>query len=167
LSSVKLQLRWLCFVLLTFSCHYRMGMPASLHAGDEGVFVSPTQNVSGEMQVEAPMTAALRRAFFDSGQLGRDESPWHLESKLLTLSSAPLVASEGRLPNYRLTASIEVVLTERGEERNRAVVDAAEDFPAGADALFSETNRSLAIDRVTERLAQLALRQLATARGAP
>ncbi len=144
------------------ACHYRLSSPSAISAPGTVVFVAMTTNRSQEVEFETAVNAALRQTLFESGQLGADSSAMRLESEILAVSSGPLVASAGRLPNYRLTASVELVLREGVLERKRLVVSAEEDYPAGADALYSETNRAVALQRAAETLAKEALRQLAS-----
>jgi Lipopolysaccharide-assembly len=143
------------------SCQHRLSVASSIAPTGEAVGVRPALNLTQEANVEVMLTRALRQKLAEHGELGVESSTLQLESTVVGVSSVPLVASTGRLPNYRLAVAVEVVLRRDGVEQKRVSLSAQDDYPAGADALFSETNRSLALERATNTITTEALERLA------
>ncbi len=143
------------------SCQHRLSVASSIAPVGEAVGVAPSVNQTQEANVEVTLTRAFRQKLAEHGELGIDSSALQLESKVVAVSSAPLVASVGRLPNYRLSLAVEVVLRREGLEQKRFQLSTQDDYPAGADALFSETNRAIALERATNTIATEALERLA------
>lgn len=148
---------------LAAGCGYRFRAPASdLPAGLPSVHVPVFSNTTSEPGAEAFFTQALREQYLRAGRLGNDGAPGRIEGTLLAVSSAPLVASPGRLPNYRFQATVRLVLFKEGVAVNTVQVAGGEDYPAGADVLSSETNRGAALRRLAESLMREGAERLAT-----
>lgn len=154
--------RWLLALLVT-GCGYRVVAPVSeLPGGLRAVHVPVFANQTSEPGAEAFFTQALRESYLRSGRLGGVEAPGRIEGVLLSVSSFPLVASPGRLPNYRMVASAQLKLVKDGAALNTVTVSGGEDYPAGADVLASETNRGAALRRLAEALMREGAERLAT-----
>jgi hypothetical protein len=144
-------------------CGYRFRAPASdLPTGLTSVHVPVFANATSEPGAEAFFTQALREHFLRAGTLGGEGAPGRIEGTLLAVSSAPLVSSPGRLPNYRFQATARLVLLKDGVAVNTVQVSGGEDYPAGADVLSSETNRGAALRRLAEGLMREGAERLAT-----
>ena len=145
------------------SCGYRFAAPNSkLPQGITRVQVPVFNNRTAEPGADALFTEALREHLFRAGRLGDASSGATIEGELTGVSSGVLAASPGRLPNYRLNASLTLVLKKNGALVARADVAGGEDFPAGADVLWAETYRAAALRRLAESLTREGLEQLAT-----
>ncbi len=155
---------FLALALLAASCGYRLAAPHStLPGGVTRVHVPVLSNRTAEPDAEALFTRALRDHLHRAGRLADADAPARLVGELVSVSSAPLVASPGRLPNYRLTATLVVTLERDGAPPVRAEVSGGEDFPAGADVLWAESYRAAALARLADALAREALDRLAAA----
>jgi hypothetical protein len=109
-------------------------------------------NQTSEAGAEALLTEALREVYLRSGRLGGATAQARIEGVLVTVASLPLVASPGRLPNYRLQATVQLTLIKDEVVLKTVTVAGGEDYPAGADVLSSEVNRGTALRRLAESL---------------
>ncbi len=157
-------MRWLAFVFLVVTaCGYRVVAPVSeLPGGLSSVHVPIFSNQTSEPGAEAFFTQALRENYLRAGRLGGADAPGEIRGALVGVSSFPLVASPGRLPNYRFQASVQLTLVRNGVAVNTVSVSGGEDYPAGADVLSSETNRGAALRRLAETLMREGAERLAT-----
>ena len=120
------------------------------------------KNNTSEPGAEALFTDALRELYLRSGALGGESSEAVVEGTLVSVSSIPLVSTPGRLPNYRVNIVVSLRLL-RGPQQLKAVtVSGGEEFPGGADLLWSETWRGAAIRRVAEEMMREGAERLAT-----
>lgn len=155
-------MRALLFIVLS-GCGYRVVAPVSeLPGGLHSVRVPVFANLTSEPGAEAFFTQALRESYLRAGRLGGAESAAQIDGALVGVSSQPLVASPGRLPNYRLLASVRLSLVRDGTQLSSITVSGGEDYPAGADVLASETNRGTALRRLAESLMREGAERLAT-----
>ncbi|MBL8921043.1 MAG: hypothetical protein JNJ54_19430 [Myxococcaceae bacterium] len=153
----------LAFAVLAASCAYRVVAPASeLPGGLTSVHVPVFINQTSEAGAEAFFTQALRETYLRAGRLGGADAPGRVEGALVAVSSFPLVASPGRLPNYRFQATVKLTVVRDGAALNTVQVSGGEDYPAGADVLSSETNRGAALRRLAESLMREGAERLAT-----
>lgn len=153
----------LALLLLAAGCGYRFTVPnASLPAGLSSVRAPLFENRTSDPGAEAVFTEALRQHLHRAGRLGGEAAAGELRGVVVTLSTTPLVASPGRLPNYRLTATVDLQLFKGDAAVGRAQVTGSEEFPAGADVLWTETNRSTALHRLADELTREGLGQLAS-----
>lgn len=147
--------RWalVLWALAASGCGYTVRSALSRLPGEaRAVEVPVLENRTSEPNAEVFVTQALRDVYQRAGLLGPGDC--RLEGALVELSSGPLIASPGRLPNYRLSGRAELRLL-RGQVVLKAVsASAAEEFPSGADVLWSETYRALALRRLAEALAR-------------
>ncbi len=159
--QLSLGLAWL--VVLVSACGYRVIAPVSeLPRGLSSVEVPVFANATSEPGAEAFFTQALRESFLRAGRLGGAEAPGRIDGTLLGVASSPLVASPGRLPNYRLQATVRLNLVKDGAVIQSVQVSGAEEYPAGADVLSSETNRGAALRRLAESLMREGAERLAS-----
>jgi hypothetical protein len=144
--------------LVGLSCVYRLRVPdGQLPRMAVPVFTNQTS----EPQLEAVFTQATREMLAQAGRLGTDAEASVLRGEVSQVSLAPLVRSpDRRLPNYRVTATVTLRLMRGAELLSQAQGSAAEDFPAGADILWLETNRGAALRRVAELAVRDALDKL-------
>ncbi|MBE2253838.1 MAG: hypothetical protein IAE78_30185 [Myxococcus sp.] len=150
-------------MLVVTGCGYRVVAPVrELPQGLVSVQVPVFANQTSEPGAEAFFTQALRENYLRAGRLGGEDAPGRIEGVLLSVSSFPLVASPGRLPNYRFLASAQLKLVKNGVLVNAVTVSGGEDYPAGADVLSSETNRGAALRRLAETLMREGAERLAT-----
>jgi hypothetical protein len=158
--------RWLALGVLAWAlwgCGYRLRAPASaLPKGLSAVEVPVFANATSEPGAEGFFTQALREHYLRAGRLGGAGAPARVEGTLLTVSSAPLVFSPGRLPNYRFQATVQLVLVRAGAVLDTVQVSGDEDYPAGADVVSSETNRGAALRRLADALMREGAERLAT-----
>lgn len=152
---------WLLLSLT--GCGYRVVAPASeLPGGLRQVHVPIFANATSEPGAEGFFTQALRENYLRAGRLGDASAPGRIDGTIVSVSSFPLVASPGRLPNYRFQASVRLALVREGVALNTITVTGGEDYPAGADVLSSETNRGAALRRLAESLMREGAERLAT-----
>lgn len=153
----------LVLLLLLTSCGYRFVAPNStLPKGVDKVQVPVFRNNTSEPGAEELFTDALRELYLHSGKLGDDSSETQIEGTLLSIYSTPLVASPGRLPNYRVNIVVALKLMRGPQQLNQVVVSGGEEFPSGADLLWAETWRGAAIRRVAEAMMREGAERLAT-----
>lgn len=149
-------------VLLAFGCTYRFVTPdRALLRGGPPLFVPVFANQTSETGAEAHFTQALREALAQASALGDRGSEQSLEGTVVAVSSGPLLASPGRMPNYRLSASVVLKHVRGGAVLAQVTASGAEDFPAGADVLWLETNRAAALRRLADVVIRDGLDQLA------
>lgn len=130
-------------------CGYRFVVPdARLPGGTGRVQVPVFANGTPESGAEAFFTEATREALLRAGTLGDEASPDVLEGNVVGINSGPLVAGPGRLPNYRMTATVVLTLKRAGKPVASVTASANEDFPPGADVLWLESNRGAALRRL-------------------
>ena len=151
----------LVLLALAAGCGYRFGVPLGRLAVDGRAVAAPLfENRTAEPGAEALFTAAAREALARAGTLAPRDEGLVLRGAVEDVSTAPLVAAPGRLPNYRLSATLAVALWKDGVQVAAATVTGHEESPPGADALGSETYRGLALRRLAERVAVEALERL-------
>ena len=150
-------------ILLAAACGYRFTAPSSaLPEGIQKVRVPVFVNATSEPGVEALFTQALRDQLLRAGRLGGDAEPATVEGRVLAVSSAPVVASPGRLPSYRLSALVNLKLSQGARAVTEVTVSGTEDFPSGADVLWSEANRGAALRRLADSLMRDGAERLAS-----
>ena len=99
--------------------------------------------------------------YLHAGKLADDSAEVQVEGTLLSISSTPLVATPGRLPNYRVNIVVALKLMRGPQQLNQVVVSGGEEFPSGADLLWAETWRGAAIRRVAEAMMREGAERLA------
>jgi hypothetical protein len=149
--------------LLVAACGYRVVAPVSeLPGGLSSVHVPIFSNRTSEPGAEAFFTQALRENYLRSGRLSGTDSLGEIRGVLWAVSSAPLVNSPNRLPNYRFQAIVQLTLLRSGVALSSITVSGSEDYPAGADVLSSEMNRGAALRRLAEGLMREGAERLAS-----
>ncbi len=137
---------------------YRIVAPNSvLPGGMSSVSVPVFINRTAEPSAEVQFTQALRESLMRAGRLGDDGSADSLQGEILAVSAGPLLSSVGRLPTYRLQCVIALTLKHGDAVVQRVDQPGFEDFPPGADVLWLETNRALALRRLADRVVADAL----------
>jgi len=150
-------------LILAGGCGYRFVTPNStLPKGVTAVQVPVFKNNTSEPGAEALFTDALRELYLHAGKLGDEGSEARIEGTLLSVTSIPLVATPGRLPNYRVNISVGLRLLRGPQLLNSIVVVGGEESPGGADLLWSETWRGAAIRRVAGDMMREGAERLAT-----
>ncbi len=152
-------------LLATAGCGYRFVTPNStLPKGVTWVQVPMFKNNTAEPGAEALFTDALREVYVRSGQLADSdtEAEARVEGTLLSVSSLPLVATQGRLPNYRVNIAVSLRLMRGPVQLNAITVTGGEEIPGGADLLWSEIWRGAAVRRVAESMMREGAERLAT-----
>ncbi len=158
----------LAALFLASCASYRFVAPGStLPEGVRSVSVPVFENATSEPGAEAPFTDAFRQGLQRAGRLGGDASEAVLEGKLLGVGSQTAIAAPNRLPTYRLAATLALKLTKNGRVLAQQTWTATEDFPSGADVLWSETNRQAALSRLAETMAHEGLEWLSSAKPPP
>ncbi|MBL9039377.1 MAG: LptE family protein [Archangium sp.] len=149
--------------LLLTGCGYRFIAPAStLPAGLKSVHVPVFVNATPEAGVEALCTQSLRDVYLRNGLLGGEGADGRIEGTVVSVSSVPLTVSPRRLPNYRLAMVVTLKLMRGTTPIHAVTVTGGEEFPGGADMLWSETWRGAAMRRVIDNLMREASERLAT-----
>ncbi len=158
---------WLVVALcLGGGCGYRFVTPdRAVLRGGQAFFVPVFANDTSETGAEALFTQALRDVLAQASALGGSNADQVLEGTVTAVSSGPLLASPGRMPNYRLTASVVLRHKQGGRLVAEVTASGAEDFPAGADVLWLESNRAAALRRLAEVVIRDGLDQLALQAG--
>jgi hypothetical protein len=138
-------------VLLLLSCGYRFTtVGGALPEGVRTVRAPVFDNRTSEPAAEALFTTAFREQLVRAGKLGDDDAEAVVEGALETVGSSPILASPGKLPTWRLSATVALKLTRGGRVLAEARVTGAEDYLAGADLLLTEANRQAALGRLAE-----------------
>lgn len=159
-GNSALSLTVLC--ALSSGCGYRFVTPNStLTKGVEAVQVPVFKNNTSEPGAEALFTDALREQYVRNGKLGDENTETRVDGTLLSVTSNPLVGTPGRLPNYRVNIVVGLKLMRGPLQLNAIVVTGGEEFPGGADALWSETWRGAAVRRVAESMMREGAERLA------
>lgn len=144
------------------ACGYRFVTPdRALLRGGQAFFVPVFANDTSEPGAEALFTQALRDALAQASALGGRGADQVLEGVVTNVASGPLLASPGRMPNYRLSASVVLRHRQGGRVVAEVTANGAEDFPAGADVLWLESNRAAALRRLADVVIRDGLDQLA------
>lgn len=156
-------MRWAWLVLALSGCGYRLVPPSStLPGGLTAVYVPLFTNATSEPGAEAFFTQALRENYLRAGRLGSENAPGRVEGAIVAAASAPLVvASPGRLSNYRFQVTVRLTLFRGGTVLDTVTVTGGEDYPASADVLSSETNRGAALRRLADTLMKEGAERLA------
>ncbi len=148
-------------VLLLSACRYQFVHPqGQLPTSGAQVWAPVFQNRTSEPGAEAFFTQAFREQLSRAGALGTSDAAATLEGTLESVSGTPLIASAGKLPSYRLSATLSLKLSEGGAQKATARVDGTEDYLSGADVLLTEANRQAALRRLAEVLARDGFEQL-------
>lgn len=149
--------------VLLAGCGYRFVTPNStLPKNVSTVQVPVFKNNTSEPGAEALFTDAMRELYAQNGKLGDENSESRVEGTLLSVTSSPLVATPGRLPNYRVSIVVGLRLMRGAQLVSSVVVTGGEESPGGADLLWSETWRGAAIRRVAESMMREGAERLAT-----
>ncbi len=156
-----LTLTWIV-ALGGWGCGYRFLTPGSTFPGGVRTVAVPVfTNTTSEPGLEALLTGLVREHVLRAGRLANGTAEATLEGTVLGLSSSqPVLAVQGRT-TYRVGLSLQLVLRKGGAVVGQATASGAEDYPAGADVLWTETHRSQALQRLAEQLAREALDRLA------
>lgn len=135
--------------LVVAGCGYRFVVPDSVLPGTpERVRVPVFANDTSEAAADMLFTEATRELLLQAGKLGGEGTPHVLEGLVQSVNFTPVIASPSRrLPNYRLSVGVLLTLKKEGVVVGRAAGVASEDFPAGADVLWLETNKAAALRR--------------------
>lgn len=150
-------------VLVATGCGYRFVTPNStVPPGVAKVQVPVFKNNTSEPGAEALFTNALRELYLRNGKLGDENTEARIEGTLMTVSSVPLVSTPGRLPNYRVNIVVGLKLMAGDRQLNSIAVTGGEEFPGGADLLWSETWRGAAVRRIAESMMREGAERLAT-----
>ena len=155
--------KWLLVAMAATGCGYRFVAPNStLPKGIEAVQVPVFKNNTAEPGAEALFTDALRELYLHNGKLGDENTEARVEGTLVSVASLPLVGTAGKLPNYRVNIVVQLQLVKGAQALTIITVTGGEEFPGGADLLWSETWRSAAIRRVAEAMMREGAERLAT-----
>ena len=119
-------------------------------------------NATAEPSAEAFFTQALRDQLQRSGTLGGDAADARIEGTLLSVSSGPMVASPGKPPSYRLSATVELKLLRGGAVLAQAQVTHEEDFLTGGTLLLTEANRQAGLRRLADVMMREGYERLCT-----
>lgn len=134
-------------------CGYRFTAPGGpLPQGLKAVRAPLFENATQEPGAEVLFTQALREQLERSGTLGDSATEPHVRGAVTGISGGPLVSTPGRLPNYRLSATVRLVLVSKGADLVSTEVTGAEDYPPGADLLLTEANRAAALRRLADSM---------------
>ncbi len=162
-------------------CGYRFQaggapLPEGIRTLSSPVFVNRTP----EPGVEAIFTQALREQLARSGVQGGEVSDAKVFGEVLSLGGGPtLIASDGKLASYRITAWVRLRLVREERTLNEVTVVGSEDYvPARqyippttgggsfitveGDVLLSEAQRGAAVRRLADTLMRDAYARLTT-----
>jgi hypothetical protein len=140
-------------VLLAASCGYRFTAPGGpLPRGIRAASVPMMSNATPEPSAETLFTQALREQLLRAGTLGGDAADARIEGTVTAVSSGPMIATPGKLPAYRITATVELKLLRGGEILSQAIVTGDEDVLSGANLLGTEANRQAGLHRLADSL---------------
>lgn len=155
-------LRALVLLLLALSSGcYRVIAPNSvLPRGIASVSAPVFINRTAEPTAEVVFTQALRDALIRAGRLGDSSDVDSLEGEIVSISSGPILTASKGMPVYRLQCVMALTLKHQGVVVQRVDQPGFDDVPPGADVLWLETNRALALRRLAERTVNDALTAL-------
>lgn len=151
------------------ACGYRFTAPGgALPEGVRAVRAPVFDNRTGEPTAELFFTQAFREQLTRAGTLGDEQSEAVVEGSLESVSGAPVLSGIdrttglGKLPTYRLSASVRLRLQMAGRVLAETTVSGSEDYLSGADVLLTEANRSAALRRLAEQLMREGYERLAS-----
>ena len=149
--------------LLLFSCGYRFAAPGgALPEGVRAVQAPVFDNRTGEPAAEVLFTQAFREQLGRAGTLGGESSDGRVEGALEAVAGAPILSRAGKLPAYRLNATVRLRLLKGDRVLAEAVVSGFEDYLSGADLLLTEANRQAALRRLAESMMREGYERLAS-----
>jgi hypothetical protein len=155
--------RTLALILLSCACGYRFAAPGgALPEGVRSVQAPVFDNRTAEPAAEVLFTQALREQLARAGVLGADASEATVLGSLEAVSGAPVFATPGKLPTYRLNAAVKLRLLKGERVLVETDVNGAEDYLSGADLLLTEANRAAALRRLAETMMREGYERLAS-----
>lgn len=144
-------------------CGYRFTAPAGpLPLGIKAVHAPVFQNATGEPSAEVIFTQAFREQLSRAGTLGDASSAARVEGTVASVTTGPMVASAGKLPSYRLSATVTLSLLKDGATLSSATVQGDEDVPSGADVLLTDLNRQAGLRRLASTMMRDGYERLCT-----
>jgi hypothetical protein len=150
-------------LLLALGCGYRFTaggapLPEGLRTACAPVYANRT----AEPHLEAMFAESMREWMARSGVPGGPGCEGRLEGEILSLQGAPtLLTPAGTVASYRLTAVVQLRLLKGGRAVAEALVEGAEEYLPGADALATEAYRAAALRRLSDALARDGYERLA------
>lgn len=145
-------------LLLATSCGYRFTAPGGpLPQGIRAVQAPVLSNVTAEPSAETLFTQSLREQLIRAGTLGGDDADARIEGTITAVYQAPMLATPGKAPSYRLTASVELRLVKNGAVIGAANVNGEEDVLSGIaggdlSMLGTEANRQAGLKRLADSM---------------
>ncbi|HVP66334.1 MAG TPA: LptE family protein [Anaeromyxobacteraceae bacterium] len=124
---------------------------ARMPAGAERVYVVPFANKTGDAEVGAQVTAALREELARRGCAGGDGAPARLEGAVVRSQFAPTTPEAS---SYRLTLEVQVRLVVDDKVVAEQTARRLEDYLGEVDALASEGRRRVALHLAATGLAR-------------
>jgi hypothetical protein len=162
-------MRRVLLLLVLSACGYRFTAPGgALPDGIRAVRAPVFDNLTAEPGAEILFTQAFREQLTRAGTLGGDESEAVVEGALNAVNGAVVLAGIdrtsglGKLPTYRLSASVRLRLQKAGRVLAETTVSGSEDYLSGADVLLTEANRSAALRRLAEGMMREGYERLAS-----
>lgn len=143
---------WAAAVALASACGYSFTAgKARLPAGAERVYVVPLSNQTGDAELGAIVTSALREELARRGSSGGADAPARIEGTVVRSSSGP---STPQAATYRLTLDVQVKLLVQGKVVGEQTAHQLQDFLGEVDALATEGRRRVAVRQAAADIAR-------------
>ena len=156
-------MRHVLLLMALCCCGYRFTAPGgALPEGIRAVRAPVFDNRTPEPTAEIFFTQSFREQLTRAGTLGTEDTEAVVEGALESVSGAPVLAGLGKLPTYRLSASVHLRLQLSGRVLSETTVIGSEDYLSGADVLLTEANRSAALRRLAEKMMREGYERLAS-----
>lgn len=149
------------FALTLAACGYGFTQRYSAQGGAERVYVRAFENLSGEPELGAAVTAALRSELARRGAEGAEGAPATIEGEVRAGEPAPTAVrppsateSVSTVTTWRVTLDVRARLVAGGKPVAEHLVRRELDFLGGADPLETEGRRALALRRAADDAAR-------------